>query len=290
MPYDYNLVLVLPSVTQEQAMKDRAIRNNLSAYGEKPKLTEEQEARQTERSYDAFKIIDKDVPNITQGIRKNFEYGNDQWKRPDTGEVTADEETREDWIDLGVSHDELPKVEQNGRTLETLWIYRDEKPDREDHAALFLQLGNPRQQTRLTIFAHGNESSTRVGGRSPTELAGMLVRFGLPRGAQNFRISLVACCAGGQMKEGGESETSYGRDLHMMLKRIFEIKCDLSARPGIMTTKTLPNSNDWGKYVDMADDPSPDNSDFQHKAPGSKFIWSWLGDVQIWRDGYGPRI
>jgi hypothetical protein len=101
------------------------------------------------------------------------------------------------WIDDGETAGPIDTIEIEGRDLKTLIIYKDGVADRpREFRSYFQRLSEPRTETRLMIFAHGNRGSTSVGGRSPQQVAKLLADCGLKSGSERLRVSLVACCAG----------------------------------------------------------------------------------------------
>ena len=169
--------------------------------------------------------------------------------------------------------------------MDSVKIYRDKLPS-DDVKAMFLKLSRPGKTARLTVFAHGNTES--VGRCDPGELAAKLVAHGLQEETVGIRISLVACLAG-KWPEGDKDGTdSYAAKFHRILKDVYKIEAVVSARTGTMRVDRRGpfGKQEWVKLVNMTDDPKAPSTLFTHKAPGSKFIWTWEDDKQVPLDRY----
>jgi hypothetical protein len=142
-------------------------------------------------------------------------------------------------------------------------------PNESDRWIFDLVNGAPR--SRLTIFGHGDNKSTNVGGRSPEELA-KLIKVGC-RIKRVTKISLLACYGGGNLdtakgQEGHVTPSgSFAKQFHAHLALACEgiqLFVDLSARTRAMTTDV----NSVRKAL------MPNGEEV--KTPETKYLFFWV--------------
>jgi hypothetical protein len=150
---------------------------------------------------------------------------------------------------------------------------------------------NSAATSRLVLFAHGDQSTTRVADRTGERMARLLVdRFGLRKVT---RISLLACYGGGDQAErfpGAPyhipSVKCFAQEFHYALGREKNVRTEVTARTGVANSEMGTGKRQVWVPNELGAQPESGKGEYKHKAPGTKVLWYWENGQQRVRQVY----